>query len=496
MRFLSVVLFAGCSSSDSGTVTDDAPTDGDSTPTTRDTVAPGDTGDTGGDTVPTGDTGPTGGPPTLLTVACAATANALRFECAVDVEPAQAVALTFVRADGLSATRTVSSDDAVGEHVLPLYFMAPEQDYDVTAYATAWPADAVATSVTTGSLPASLASSLAMTGTSTMGMIGSHFPCSSDAVAVVYDTTTGDLLWYEGMDPGGTFGSLDMVQFTEDFTVLGESTGDVIEVDLMGADVVRLLDLDDAFGVTAGGLFGNFHHDIFKRDGVYYVFYQEEYGSGFNPDILDVVVLFDGTGAELARWQPLDHLALPGDWGGDFLHTNTIFVDEAGDILLSWLSQDTVAKIEGDWTTADFGTPLWMLEGGTGDLVGTVTTDWSAVPAPAAFDGQHSLTIRPDGRLMLLDNDNGRGLVIALDEATGTATVDAAYDTRESRCGPQGTARSTLGGNAVVGCMGDFVREYDAASGAMIWEAEVQCSSGGGGGFDEGSARWYPLDGW
>jgi hypothetical protein len=313
-------------------------------------------------------------------------------------------------------------------------------------------------------------------------------------VAVVYDTATGDLVWYHLMDPNGQFGSLDMVQFTDDHTVLGESVGDVMEVDLMGADVIRLNDLDTAFGVSVGGLFGNFHHDITKRNGVYAVFYQETYGGGgFNADILDTVILFDGTGTELARWYPIDHLTLPGNWNGDFLHTNSVFFDADGDILLSWLTQDTIAKIEGDWTQPDFGTPLWILDGGGGDLGNTITTDWSAVPGDNGFGSQHSLIERPDGRLQLLDNSNGRGLVLSLDETAATATVDAAYDTRESSCGPQGTSRSTLGGNAVIGCAGDWVREYDGVTGTMIWEAEVDCP---GGGFNEGASRWYPLDGW
>ena len=82
-----------------------------------------------------------------------------------------------------------------------------------------------------------------------------------------------------------------MVQFTEDHTVLGESEGDVVEVDLEGNDLVRLDNLDQTFGVTATGLFGNFHHDIIERNSVYYVFYQETYGgSGFNADVLDNVI--------------------------------------------------------------------------------------------------------------------------------------------------------------------------------------------------------------
>ena len=476
---------------DGGTDTDDGvgTLDTDSVEDTEDTEDTQDTEDTEDTGVETGFA-----EPTRLDVACEVTFNALRYTCTVDVEPAQPVELTFARSDGLSAVRTVAGSAVESSHALSLYFMAPEQLYDVSVKAVHWPDHTAATTITVGAALAAVTSSLVVTGTSTMGMIGSHFPCDEAAIAVVYDTGTGDLLWYQLLDAGGTLGSLDMVQFTEDFTVLGESEGDVIEVDLMGTDIIRLEALDDAFGVTAGGIFGNFHHDIMKRNDVYYVFYQEDYGGGgFDTDILDTVILFDGTGTELARWYPIDHLTLPPDWNGDYLHTNTIFVDEAGDIYLSWLSQTTVAKIVGDWNSPDFGTPIWMLDGNGGGGFGTVTTDWSAVGAPDEFADQHSVVVRPDGRLQLLDNGNGRGLVIDLDEVALTATVDAAYATHENACGPQGTSRSTLGGNALVGCAGEWVREYDGVTGGLLWEAEVTCP---GGPVGEGASRWYPLDGW
>ena len=283
-----------------------------------------------------------------------------------------------------------------------------------------------------------------------------------------------------------------MIQFTEDGTVLGESAGDLVEVDLMGNDVVRFNNLDVVLG--AGGCCG-FHHDVFKRNDTYYLMYQNEY-AGFG-NVLDVVVVVDNTGSELARWYPDDHLDIPPNWFGDYLHTNTIYVDEAGDIYLSWLGQETIGKVTGDWTSPDFGTPIWILQGrNTGNIGNTIATDWSQIGGADYFDFQHSLMLRPDGKVQLLDNTNGRGLVIDVDELTSTAVVEGAYDTRENTCGAQGTSRSTQAGNPVVGCMGDWVREYDYASGAQLWEAEAICLQDNNGWFSDGAARWYPLDGW
>ena len=104
----------------------------------------------------------------------------------------------------------------------------------------------------------------------------------------------------------------------------------------------------------------------------------------------------------------------------------------------------------------------------------------------------HWLHLRDDGMLQLLDNDNGRGLILSLDEKALTATVEAEHPTRSNACGPQGTARSTANGHSVVGCSGDWVREYDTTH-TMVWEAEAMCV---GGGFNPGSSRWYPLSDW
>jgi Arylsulfotransferase (ASST) len=481
MRVLMATVLAGCSDNDGGTNPTE-PTDSGTTPT------PTDTGTTGG--TETGTTPTTSGPPTSLEVTCTPTANVLRYLCSVTVDPPQPVQLTFVRADGLSPARTVEGPASIGQHELGLYFMAPEQAYDVTVAATAWPDKGAATKFTTGVAPAKVASSLSMTGTSTMGLIGTHLPCDTDAIGVVYDTHTGDLVWFHLFEGGGTFGANDMLAFTDDFTVLGESEGTVVEVDLMGNDLVRLPDLSGDFGIPSGGIFGNFHHDITKRNGIYYVIYQEDF-PGF--DVLDGLVLFDASGTELTRWHAEDHLDLPSGWSGDFLHTNSVYVDAAGDIYLSWLGQAMIAKLDGDLASPTFGDPIWQLDGESGGgLTTTIATDFSGVGAPGSFEDQHSVILRADGRVQLLDNNNGRALVIAVDEKTNTATVDAEFATFENACSVQGTSRSTVAGNPVVGCLGDTVREYDITTEQMLWQAEVQCQTGPAG----GSSRFYPLDGW
>jgi hypothetical protein len=173
---------------------------------------------------------------------------------------------------------------------------------------------------------------------------------------------------------------------------------------------------------------------------------------------------------------------------------NSVYVDEAGDIYLSMLSQAMVGKFDGDLASPTFGEPIWLLDGDApaGELDGTLARDFSAVGAPDEFEDQHSAFSRSDGRLQLLDNNNGRALVITIDEVNGLATVDGEFATLENSCSVQGTSRATMAGNPVVGCLGDTVREFDIATGLVLWQGTVNCSGGGG----PGSTRFYPLDGW
>ena len=441
-------------------------------------------GPTGGGT---GTGGGGGGTPATVEVACVEGSNALRWECTVDVTPARDITLTYWRTDGQSVTRTLQTEGAATQHVMNLLFLNKLQDYEVEVEVVDEPTATASTTFTTNNVPGIVDSRLIVTGTPTFDLIGSHVPCSDDAGAVIYDTHTGDLAWYQLLSTSGAFGANDMVQFTEDGTVLGETSGTVIEVDLLGNDVTRLVDQDTALGINVSGIFGNFHHDIFKRNGNFYTIYRENFG-GFND--LDNVVIFDDAGNELATWRSLDHMAIPGNWSGDFMHTNTVFVDPAGDIHLSLLSQNMVAKIDGDWTSPTFGDVLWTMTGqGGSDIPSDIAPDFSGLAGPKSWGGQHSVMVRNDGRIQLLDNDNGRGLVISVDEVNLTATVDGEYPTDSGSCGPQGTSRETPNGNVIVGCTGGSVREYDVDTQVMLWEAEDSCS-----GFSPGASRWYALD--
>ena len=122
----------------------------------------------------------------------------------------------------------------------------------------------------------------------------------------------------------------------------------------------------------------------------------------------------------------------------------------------------------------------------------------TAVDGADTFSRQHATTFRPDGRLQMLDNEHGRGLILSLDEVAHTARVDASFSAGQSTCGPQGTTVDTAAGHTLVGCSGPALREYDTGP-DPVFSSSLVCDNGGGGGGGpgpSGSVRWYPLDGW
>jgi hypothetical protein len=153
----------------------------------------------------------------------------------------------------------------------------------------------------------------------------------------------GHLLHHHGTPPlvpgDGARRDLDalhLIQFTEDHTVLAETSVSVVERDLLGTPLVHLL---AAWTTTRAS-----PRSVQTR-GLYYVIYQESLGGGLDSDGF---LVWDATGTEIADWRAAETFTIPAGEGGDWLHTNSIFVDEAGDVLLSLYGQNTLVKIEGD----------------------------------------------------------------------------------------------------------------------------------------------------
>ncbi|MEQ1566078.1 MAG: aryl-sulfate sulfotransferase [Myxococcota bacterium] len=456
-------------------------------PSTVDTDSPpAHTGDTGvaahtGDTGTTGSTTDTG--PAAISVSCDPTDNALRFTCHVTVDPPQGVQIAFRKADGTGPERVHQSLDPATDHDVPLYFLAPATEYVFDA--SGLDGGPVATGSVTSGVPVfDLASSMVVEGTSSTPLLGTNIPCGTGATYGIYDSVTGELVWYQVADPYGHFGGYEMMQFTEDHTMLGQSGAMVTEFALDGTELLRK--------VQGLDYFDDLHHDLFKRDGQIWLLYRQ-----FGPVILDGFVVWDAAGTEVARWFMADHLDIPLDAEDDWSHTNTIWVED-GFVYLSSYTQHTVMKIDGDLAAPTFGDPAWFLAGSDGLGFGQdFAVDWSAVDGDDGFVHQHALRLTADGRLMFLDNANGRALVLSVDESTHTATVDEAYAANQPSCSAQGTASQTGAGNYLVNCASMEIREYEPGADTPVFTGTLVCENGGGGGSATSSAaRWYALDGW
>ena len=95
-------------------------------------------------------------------------------------------------------------------------------------------------------------------------MLGTNNPCSDDvgAVAVIYDATTGELVWYHTLDSSGNLGPINMIYFTPEQTVVGDTYSNLVEVNLDGDELANFQQ-DVDFPV-------HLHHDLFKKHDRFY----------------------------------------------------------------------------------------------------------------------------------------------------------------------------------------------------------------------------------
>ncbi|MEQ1565056.1 MAG: aryl-sulfate sulfotransferase [Myxococcota bacterium] len=427
-------------------------------------------------------TGHTGAQPTA-TAWCEPTDNALRFACGVTLIEPGPVEIRVTRvSDG--GERRVSSPAAALEHALVLSMLAPGAEYDWTASPPGDPETVFGSGrITAGEPPEGVRSTLAVTGTSSVPYVGANNPCDpAGAVAVIHDTATGELVWYHDFG-AGTLGMVNMVRFTPAHTVLAQTGAAVIDVDLAGTELARFTDGVE-YDLTL-------HHDLFARGGLYYLLFQES-GS----PVLDGFVVLDPAGAELARWRAEEHLIVPADAFGDWMHTNTLWVDPDLQVTLSLHEQASVIRVDGDPDSPTFGELSWIVVGDPpAGLLSDLVIDWSGVDGADLFLDQHDAHPLPDGRLVLLDNPHGRALVLSLDPEGGVATADEAWEAEGTGfCGPQGTAEEAAPGHLFAACSGLSVREWDRAAAEVVWTGSVVCETPVGLG--SGVARFYPLDGW
>lgn len=455
MRLLTALLAACDGPSGDGPQGDGPDTD------TVDTAAA--TGDTG--TTPTG-------PP--FSASCELQPyNGLRADCTVTVDPPGPVEVTVAPADGRSAARTFRSDAVASEHTVGLWYLFPDSPHDWTARAVDLPGVEVSGTLTTGGVSSGADVALLASGTSTAPLVGVASPCLEYPTVVIFDTATAEVVWYQPV-PSPALGFLDAVSFTEDGTVLTIADGQVSEHDKLGNLILELRP-----GVE---LLEQAHHDVFRKDGLTYVLFQEIVGE----HVLDGFYVFDGAGAKVGEWHLADHFipATPDTDGlpDDTSHANAIWVDDDGQALFSMRHLSAIAAVRGDPAAADFGEIVWRMADPASEF-GTDFTYASSVAGPADFQQQHNVHLLPDGRMTMFDNreifdEVSRVVELSFDPATGSAVFEREYPL-VVHCDFQGGAWRTPAGNPLATCA-PMRRAYelDATTAEVVWEAEVVCRSG------------------
>ena len=404
----------------------------------------------------------------------AAEDNALRAWCEVYTDPPAAVEVRFSPVDGLGPERIQVAE--AGEAAVGLYTMTEDREYWWEASTPDDPDVRISGRFTTGALPEGARIAADVTGDST----AEHFlivsPCSVSGYAVVM-TPAGEVVWYQQLVPDtGLAKHLLGVSWTEDETVLGVYPQGVVEVDWMGRE---------RFAVSQGVHFSEaVHHDAFKKDGRVYVLFQE-IATFFDEDfLLDGVYVFDEPDAPIAEWRIQDVFQPPGpeNQNGtiDYTHANSLFVDDQGDILVSFRHLSSVAKLDGD----GFGQLIWRLSGESNTVFGMDFALDDVQAKDAAFARQHNAHWLPDGRLAMFDNraqvqEPSRLIVLDLDEVAMTAEIVETYPL-DQHCRFQGGAWHTEAGNPVATCA-PYGRAYEFAAGepdAPDYEAQVACADG------------------
>lgn len=442
---------------------DDAPADSGTPPTTDSTAPPPtDTADTPIVTTTQGE----------IDGSCAVDPdNALRATCTFERSPAGRVEVELT--DGTETV--VFADEAeVTSHSVPLWGLTADATWSWVARAGG---DEASGSFVTGSLPAEVAIdfSPSVTGDSTVPMVLLPASCDVDGYAVVTDLQ-GRVRWYQdAMEPGaGTTERLMALQLGDDDTI-SALAGEVqlVRFDLAGHELLRL---EPGKPV---------HHDVFRRDGVTYVFLAEDYtDSSGRLWVEDVVAGYDDAGALVTSWAEHDHLdtasapqgpslfwddVYPGST--DAWHSNGLYVTDTGGLLISLNRIRSIILVEG-------GEIAWWL---TGDGVGhPFPSDFTPVDGAgsATFYDAHHPALLDDGHLTVFDNSRTRGLELALDEAAGTATFVGEYPLTGVDCPIQGSHFVTDDGHHLVACGSDhLIVEFDSA-GAEVARMVPSCASG------------------
>lgn len=365
--------------------------------------------------------------------------------------------MRFELTDALaSRTRSIAGTDVGTHHEITLWGLRPDRAYAWSAFADN---NLIAEgTMQTAELPAGVAG-IAFDVTGNDPVVEHHmFTFRCDAQYLLIVAADGDVVWYqEVVSPSGGRGNVSGFNTTADNSVVILVGGDILEYDMSGREVNRIL---------RGTHFDEpLHHDVYKHGGFIYALNHSSYALGGTEAVVDGFYVFDEGGQQVAQWELNDHVSYSAselrgtsrDFPGasEWSHGNSIFVDDSG-VYMSTRHLSTVWKIR-SYTDENFGAIEWKL---TGDPESSVTDDFvlsgaTGVTDQADFLQQHHATIAADGILTIFDNrtrpDASRALAIEFDPANGTATIVASHAV-PVQCNIQGGAFRLPNGDMIATC--------------------------------------------
>lgn len=414
--------------------------------------------------------------------------NALRLDCAITLDAPGPVDLLVM--DGELVVRRFASDDTASEHAVTLWGLRAEHTYTVRVVPRSDPGAAWDERITTGALPQNIRLVAPPTGTSGTDAVLFPFQCGGPGHLVLVDTTDGEVLWYQPIIDGTDLPELLKVDGFE----YDAERGSIVL--LAGHKGVREIDWTGRVLLETGIFYGlerPTHHDVHSRGDLTYALNAAAHVEPDSEYVLDGVYVFGADGEVAATWDLRDHLTPSGagpasgywslEFPGavDYTHTNGLFVDEAGDWILSSRAMHTILKVVGDPDAPDFGDILWALTTNSGSAF---ESDFEVVSSGGitdlTFSDQHHANLDADGHLLMFDNGNGaelsRALDIVLDEALGTADIVDTWSLEE-HCPIQSSAFRLPGGNVLVTCATSrSFSEFAPGVDAPVWTMKAECA--------------------
>ena len=280
----------------------------------------------------------------------------------------------------------------------------------------------------------------------------SNAPNGAQAGAVIADNN-GELIWEqplphtETMDfRVQTYKGRPALTWWQGYITLGHGVGHYVIADTS----YRTLATPNA----GNGLQGDLHEFLLTDRGTalltsYLVTHADLRPVGGSADgtIQDAIFqeLDIATGRVLLDWHSLDHIALsesywPVGENWDYVHLNSIAVDQDEDLLVSSRSAHTIYKLD-----RASGQVIWRLGGKHSDF---------AIAPDAVFAWQHDARRQPDGTITVFDNGNkiSRALVLNVDEPNRRVTLQRAYTHPANlHADSQGNVQVLPNGNIFVG---------------------------------------------